>query len=143
MAKIWEHKFLFFVSSFCWDDLVVMLTMQTDNFFSINKTKEVKCLQTLKKKKTQQCLLSLSVSLKTLANNNSSPTFTFSFKKKPQKVGLRTNGKLFFSFCFLICQKKKVLRDKLFFFFVEQKHCEVWTKNKSPSDSEKLKFSYI
>ena len=95
-------------------------------------------------RKTQQCLLSLSVSLKKLANNNSSPTLTFSFKKKPQKVGLRTNGKLFFSFCFLICQKKRVVRDKLFcFFFVEQKHCEVWTKNNSPSDSKKLKFPLL
>ena len=81
-------------------------------------------------KKTQQCLLSLLVSLKKLANNNSSPTLTFSFKKKPQKVGLRTNGKLFFSFYFLIYQKKKGLKRQIVLFFF------CWTKTLWGLDQE-------
>ena len=49
------------------------------------------------------------------------PNTYFFFQKKPQKVGLRTNEKLFFSFCFLICQKKGSQETNCFVFFC-------WTK---------------
>ena len=67
------------------------------------------------KKKLSNVYFLFKFSLKKLANNNSILTLTFSFKKKPQKVGLGTNGKLFFSFCFLIHQKKGLKKQIVFF----------------------------
>ena len=101
----------------------------TNNFFGINNTKKsvAKCL---KKNSSKRFTFSWT-SLRKVANNNSSLTLTFSFKKKPQKVGFRNKYEVFFSFRFLICQKKKGFKRQIVLvFFVEQNQIEVWSKNK-------------
>ena len=55
------------------------------------------------------------------------PNTYFFFQKEATDSWFGNKWEVVFSFCFLIYQKKRVLRDKLFL-FVEQKHCEVWTK---------------
>ena len=95
-----EHKFLFFVSAFCWHDPVVMLMMQTKNFFGINKTKEVKCLQALNKKKLSNVYFLFRFLWKSLPTTTAAQHLLFLSKRSQKKVGLRTNGKLFFFFLF-------------------------------------------
>ena len=66
-------------------------------------------------KKTHKKVYFLLSLFEKLANSNSSSTLTFSFKKKSQKLGLRTNRKVFWSFCFLICQKKAKIKRQIVF----------------------------
>ena len=86
------------------------------------------------KKKLSNVYFLFKFSLKKLANNNNILTLTFSFKKKPQKVGLGTNGKLFFSFCFLIYQNKRTNC-----FFLLNKNIVRF----GPSYLKKLKYFFV
>ena len=100
----------------------------TNNFFGINNTKKsvAKCL---KKNSTKRFTFSWT-SFRKVANNNSSLTLTFSFKKKLQKVGFSNKWGSFFFFLFPHCLKKGFQEANCFGFFFERKHCEVWSKNK-------------
>ena len=87
----------------------------TNNFFGINNTKKsvAKCL---KKNSTKRFTFSWT-SLRKVANNNSSLTLTFSFKKKLQKVGFSNKWGSFFFFLFPHFPEKRVPRGKLFWLF--------------------------
>jgi len=75
-----------------------------------------KCCQVLKKNSTKRFTFSWT-SLRKVANNNSSLTLTFSFKKKLQKVGFSNKWGSFFFFLFPHLPEKRVPRGKLFWLF--------------------------
>ena len=74
------------------------------------------------------------------------PNTYFFFQKDATESWFENKWEVVFFFLFSHLQKKKgvkIKRQIVFFFCVEQKHCEVWTKNKSPSHSKKLKYFFV
>ena len=54
----------------------------------------------------------------------------FFFQKETTESWFQQQMRKFFSFCFLSCLKKGFQEANCFGFLFEQKHCEVWSKNK-------------
>ena len=98
-----------------------MLTMRTDNFFGINKTKEVKCLQTLKKKNSAMFTFSFSFFEKACQQQQQPNTYFF-FQKEVTKSWFENKWEVVFFFLFPHLPKKKGLKNKLFCFFLLNKN---------------------
>ena len=97
-----------------------MLTMQTDNFFGINKTKEVKCLQTLKKKLSNVYFL-FRFLWKSLPTATAAQHLLFLSKRSHKKLVWEQMGSCFFLFVSSFAKKKGLKRQIVLFFFC-------WTK---------------
>ena len=122
---------LFFEQLFNWT-LLEVRTKKTNfqseaEFFYV--VSQHQCWKKTTKEKGLLAWFSLETSLKQLVNK-SNPTLAFPFPKKKQKnLVWEQIGSCFFS----SFTKKKVSKKQIVCFFVEQKHCNVWSKNKTSS----------
>ena len=130
-SLIAQFNNLFFEQLFNWTLLEVRtkktnFQSEAEFFYGVSQHQ---CWKKTTKEKGLLAWFSLETSLKQLVNK-SNPTLAFPFPKKKQKnLVWEQIGSCFFS----SFTKKKVSKKQIVCFFVEQKHCNVWSKNKTSS----------